>query len=144
MVLPGCRIDGGNCRCPAGETQSCVHISALLSTLAEVTPIACTSLPCAWSRPSRGGMAMTAVELDFGKASTEGYTTPVGPPLDPSKLLNECNKAGILTGEGIYFDQEERHRIASSSVKDDIPAPLLVDPLDKLSQKDLQHVTVTD
>ena len=49
MVLPGCRIDGGNCRCPAGETQSCVHISALLFTLAEVTPIACTSLPCAWS-----------------------------------------------------------------------------------------------
>ena len=145
VVLPGCRIDGGNCRCPAGETQSCVHISALLFTLAEVTPIACTSLPCAWSRPSRRGMAMTAVELDFGKASTEGYTTPVGPPLDPSKLLNECSKAGILTGAGIYFDQEEeRHRIASSSVKDDIPAPLLVDPLDKLSQKDLQHVTVTD
>ena len=55
VVLPGCRIDGGNCGCPAGETQSCVHISALLFTLAEVTPIACTSLPCAWSRPSRGG-----------------------------------------------------------------------------------------
>jgi len=53
---------------------------------------------------------MTAVELDFGKASTEGYTTPVRPPLDPSKLLNERNKAGILTGAGIYFDQEEeRH-----------------------------------
>ena len=61
---------------------------------------------------------MTAVELDFGKVSTEGYTTPVRPPLDPSKLLNECNKVGILTGAGIYFDQEEeRHRIASSSVK---------------------------
>ena len=44
---------------------------------------------------------MTAVELDFGKASTEGYTTQVEPPLDPSKLLNECSKAGILTGAGI-------------------------------------------
>ena len=77
---------------------------------------------------------MTAVELDFGKASTEGYTTPVGPPLDPSKLLNECNKAGIFTGAVFYFDQEEeRHRIASSSVKNDTPAPLLVDSLDKLS-----------
>ena len=88
---------------------------------------------------------MTAVELDFGKAATEGYTTPVGPPLDPSKLCNECNKAGILTGAGIYFDQEqERQRFASSSVKNDTTAPLLVDPLDKPSQKDLQHVTVTD
>ena len=43
------------------------------------------------------------------------------------------------------FDQdEERHRIASSNVKNDIPAPLLVNLLDKHSQKNLQHVTVTD
>ena len=103
MVLSGCRIDGGNCRCPAGETQSCVHISALLFTLAEVTPIACTSLPCAWSRPSRGGMAMTAVELDFGKASTEGYTTPVGPPLDPSKLLVSATKQASLLEQGFIL-----------------------------------------
>ena len=29
---------GGNCFCAAGASQSCVHIAALLLTLAEVTP----------------------------------------------------------------------------------------------------------
>ena len=33
-------------------------------------------------------MAMVAVELDFGKASTEGYLAPDGPPLDPSNILH--------------------------------------------------------
>ena len=103
VVLPGCRIDERKCCCPAGETQSCVHISALLFSLAEVIPRACTSLPCASSRSSKRGMALTAVELDFRKASTEGYMTPVGPPLDPSKLLNKCNKAGIFTGAGLIL-----------------------------------------
>ena len=88
--------------CPAGETQSCAHISALLFTLStlEVSPRACTSLSCGWSRPSRTGMAVTAVELDFWKASAAGYMAPVGPALDSNKLLHECNKAGILTGAG--------------------------------------------
>ena len=59
--------------------------------------------------------------------------------------MSAAKQASLLEQGFKYFDQEEqRHRIASSSVKDDIPAPLLVDPLDKLSQKDLRHVTVTD
>ena len=45
-------------------------------------------------------MAVTAVELDFWKASAAGYMAPVGPALDSNKLLHECNKAGILTGAG--------------------------------------------
>lgn len=41
-----------NCKCPAGETQTCVHVAALLITLSEVTPNSCTSMRCAWSRPT--------------------------------------------------------------------------------------------
>ena len=59
-----------------GETQSCVYISALLFTLGEVPQRACTSLLCTWSRPPRRSVAMAAMELDFGKASTEGYLAP--------------------------------------------------------------------
>ena len=32
-------VKGGNCKCPAGETQSCVHVAALLLTLLEVSPL---------------------------------------------------------------------------------------------------------
>ena len=54
---------------------------------------------------------MAALELDFGKASLEGYTTPVGPvgpPLDPNKLLQKCNKGGVITGARIYFTKEAK------------------------------------
>lgn len=71
--------------------------------------------------------------------------TPVGPSLDPSKLLLGCNKAGILTAAGVYSDQEaERRRTALSSAQNDTPASLLVDPLDRLTKKDVQRVMVTD
>ena len=72
-------IERGKFMCPAGESQSCVHMAALLLTLAEVTPTACTSLPCAWSRPSSRGLAMLSQELDFGRASVDGYFKYTGP-----------------------------------------------------------------
>ena len=56
-----------------------MHIAALLLTLAEVTPTACTSMRCTWSRPSIGSKASLAKELDFGKASSEGYVPYSGP-----------------------------------------------------------------
>ena len=65
----------GNCFCAAGASQSCVHIAALPFTLAEVTQTACTSIRCAWSRPSTGSKATFAKELDFGLASSEGYNS---------------------------------------------------------------------
>ena len=66
----------------------CVHVTALLFTLAEVSPAACTSLPCAWSRPSAvGGISAQSSTLDFGKASSEGYLPHSGPPLDVRDLL---------------------------------------------------------
>ena len=88
---------------------------------------------------------MIAVELNFWKGINRRLHDSSRTSFGSKQTACECNKAGILTGAGIYFDQEEeRHRIASSSVKNDTPAPLLVDSLGKLSQKDLQHVTVTD
>ena len=56
---------GGNCFCAAGASQSCVHIAALLFTLAEVTQTACTSIKCAWSRPATGSKATFSRELDL-------------------------------------------------------------------------------
>ena len=44
---PQFTIESANCHCAAGETQSCVHVTALLFTLAELSPATCTSLPCA-------------------------------------------------------------------------------------------------
>ena len=42
-------VQGANCECPAGETQNCIHLAALLLTLVEIGPTACTSLQCLWS-----------------------------------------------------------------------------------------------
>ena len=65
---PQFTVEGATCYCAAGETQSCVHVTALLFTLAEVSPAACTSLSCAWSRPSAvGGTVAQSSTLDFGK-----------------------------------------------------------------------------
>ncbi len=58
---------GSNYFCAAGATQSCVHVAALLLTLAEVSPTACTSMKCAWFRPSMAGKAVLSKELDFDK-----------------------------------------------------------------------------
>ena len=96
---------GGNFDCPAGETQSCVHISALLFTLSEVTSKACTSMACIWSRPTSEGKAMLATNLE---ATDEGYVVPDGPCLDPSKLLKECRKEGIQTGVGALLHPRGR------------------------------------
>ena len=44
---PQFTVEGANCHCAAGKTQSCVHVTALLLTLVELSPVASTSLPCA-------------------------------------------------------------------------------------------------
>ena len=67
-----------NCKCPAGETQTYVHVAALLITLTEITPQARTSMRCAWSRPTQGGKPSFASGLDFGKSSVVGYVTYTG------------------------------------------------------------------
>ena len=52
---PQFTAEGANCHCAAGKTQSCVHVTALLFTLVELSPAACTNLPCAlvsWTPPA--------------------------------------------------------------------------------------------
>jgi len=88
-----------NCKCPAGETQTCVHIAALLIALSEITPQACTSMRCAWSRPSQGGKASLATDLDFEKASMDGYVAyygPVQPITGLLELLEGTENVGAL------------------------------------------------
>ena len=63
----------GNSKYPAGESETCVHISAQL-ILSEVSPQACTSVRCPWYKPSQGGKVSPVANLDFTKASSEGYT----------------------------------------------------------------------
>ena len=87
VVLNDGTPKSANCKCPAGESQTCVHIAALLITLSEITPQACTSMRCAWSRPSQGGKASPVADLDFGQASTSGYVPYDGPGQPISGLL---------------------------------------------------------
>ena len=142
-------IESANCMCPAGKSGSCVHVAALLLTLAEVTQTACTSLPCAWSRPSTHGQPQQTAQLDFGKASVEGYKPYTGGHvLDVTALLLSCEQVGIVTGAGRFFSQEQqRQREFQSSLltTDDLAAKaVLSDPIDKLSHKDISEITVDD
>ena len=134
---------GGNCKCPAGESQSCVHIAALLITLSEVTPQSCTSMQCAWSRPAQGGKACLATTLDFGKSSVNGYFAYDGPVLQVDDLLQSLDSAGLDPGVKHYFDQERersQHAHPPSSAN-----PVLIDPLDKLREVSaMRDVTVQD
>ena len=133
----------GNCKCPAGETQTCVHVAALLITLTEITPQACTSVRCAWSRPTQGGKPSFAVDLDFGNSSVVGYVTYTGPVLEVNDLLHQLESAGCDTGAQHYFKQEEDRSL--QSVPPPSANPVLIDPLDKLRDiASTRDVTVND
>ena len=122
----------GNCKCPAGSTQSCVHIAALLIMLSEITPQACTSVRCAWSRPSQGGKPSFSVDLDFGKSSSTGYFPYNGTLVPVDDLIQGLEDAGCDAGICHYFNQESLKNLQtfpSSSSN-----PVLIDPLDKLCE----------
>ena len=122
----------GNCKCPAGSTQSCVHIAALLIMLSEITPQACTSVRCAWSRPSQGGKPSFSADLDFGKSSSTGYFPYTGALAPLDGLLQGLEDAGCDTGIQYYFTQEsDRSQQAFPSPSAN---PALIDPLDKLCE----------
>ena len=122
---------GGNCFCAAGASQSCVHISVLLLKLAEITPQACTSVRCAWSRPSVGGSASLTKDLDFGQASLEGYFPYSGPKPNLCSLLEDLDAAGSKPGIIDYLQgEQERVAMASDPVTH---KTILKDAVDKLS-----------
>ena len=127
---------GGNCSCPAGASQSCVHISALLFTLAEVTQTACTSIRCAWSRPSTGSKATFAKELDFGVASMKGYFPYNGTKPPISSLLDNLIAIGSKPAIVDFLNDEQAresvHTATVNSSSSDSQA--MRDPLDKLME----------
>ena len=92
-------IQGANCRCSAGETQSCVRIAGLLLTLAEVTQTACTSQVCLWSRP-RGKSSKAQLSADLDLASSTGYQPYCGAVLDALALVQELQVCGLAVGFG--------------------------------------------
>lgn len=140
IILNNSRPQGGNCSCAAGASQSCVHISALLFTLAEITPTACTSVRCAWSRPSTvSTKAGLAKELDFGSASSDGYFPYNGPQPDLKSLLEQLAASNCNPAITIYFrDEKERESMSLMECGD---ADVLLDPLDKLIAVDNPSVS---
>lgn len=127
---------GGNCFCAAGASQSCVHIAAMLFTLAEVTATACTSVRCAWARPSVGnkvGSASFSSELDFGNASQDGYFPYDGQKPPIHALLKSFADVGSKPAI-IDFLDGEREREAMVKVTNSCQSTeVLKDPLDKLA-----------
>ena len=99
---------GGNCFCAAGASQSCIHISALLFTLAEMTPQACTSVRCAWSRPSVSGSTSLAKDLDFGHASLVSILWT------EARFVLALEAAGSKNGVIDYFKGEEERDAMSN------------------------------
>jgi len=118
-----------NCKCPAGESQTCVHVAALLIILSEITPQACTSVRCAWSRPSQG-KASFIVDLDFGKASSDGYASYDGPVQPIDGLVELLQGTGCDVGVLDFVKLESEHaQRATSHLSEN---PVLIDPLDKI------------
>jgi len=119
-----------NCKCPTGETQTCVHIAALFITLSDIAPQACTSMRCAWSRPAQGRKPSLAADLDFGRSSLDGYVTYTGHVIQVDDLLQQLESAGCDLGVQHYFNQEV---VKCQQAAPPLSASLiLVDPLDKL------------
>ena len=106
VVVNNDKPTAANCKCPAGETQTCVHVAALLITLSEVTPNSCTSMQCAWSRPTEGGKQSFVTDLDFGQLSLTGYVEYTGPVMQVEDLLQRLESAGCDVGVQQYFNQE--------------------------------------
>lgn len=132
IVLNNSMPIGGNCSCAAGASQSCVHISALLLTLAKVTPTACTNIRCAWSRPSTSSKSISCKGLDFGSASLNGYFLYKGPKLDIDNSLGQLDAVGCKPAIADFIKDEMEWKSVSVAQVDDADN-VLQDPLDKLA-----------
>ena len=138
------RPTGGNCFCAAGASQSCVHISAMLLTVAEVTATACTSIRCAWSKPSGAkAPAVLASELDFGIASSEGHFPYTGLKPPASTLLDSLAAAGSRPAVMDFFEGEKEREASSKTIDQNLSNNY--DPFSKLAAIcSLQEPTVDD
>ena len=140
-------VNGANCQCPAGEAQSCVHVAALLLTLAEITPKAGTSKPCAWSRPSGQARAQLSSDLDFGYASSEGYQPYTGKLLDMEQLLTSLDSGTTTTGIGLFCSMEKERAVTCKQLtirEKQATGGHLKDPIDHLLNLDKDVLEVED
>ena len=110
--------------------------------LSEIMPQACTSVRCAWSRPSQGKASFVA-DLDFGKASSHGYIPYNGPVQPVDGLLELLEGTDCSVGILDFMKMEsERSQHAISHLGEN---PVLIDPLDKLSEiLAVRDVTIDD
>ena len=92
-------VPGAHCFCPTGLSQSCVHVSAVLLTLVEISPVACASLLCVWSKPCGQAKHSLMRDLLFGSNGIT-YATYTGPSLDPKHLLDAI--ASVPGGENAF------------------------------------------
>ena len=100
-------IQGANCTCPTGETQSCVHKAGLLLTLAKVTQTACTSQVCLCCRPrGKSRKGQLSADLNFSQASSTGYQPYCGAVLDALAVEQEVQVSGLAVGFGDYITME--------------------------------------
>lgn len=75
----------------------------------EVSQKSCTSLPCVWSRPKQLGSSIVARDLNFGRASFDGYkdiSKPLPPVLGDRDLLKVCDEAWFVTGAHSTLTQQ--------------------------------------
>ena len=104
IQLSSKKIDGVQCNCPAGLSQSCIHLSALLHaieclfTMPRTTLLAKmaageskTSLECTWVKPRKRKVAATCatelhyVKLEYGTKRKGKSTSSDFDPRPPSK-----------------------------------------------------------
>ena len=127
------QILGGNCTCKAGQTQSCVHICALIIMVSFLGEQSCTSKPCYWVRPSASGTTAQAVtfakNLDLGHVGQakewEGEALCID---DLESLFIEAEVSCSWT-DYRKIERENREKSVSSELQARIS---IVDPVAKL------------
>ena len=93
-----------------------MHVAALLLTLVEISPTACTSLQCVWSHPAcTSGRQTKASSLDFGV--TWGYYQYNGPKLNVSALLDSLSEANIHDSAALVYHHNEEGRVTRATTK---------------------------
>ena len=127
------QILGGNCTCKAGQTQSCVHICALIIMVSFLGEQSCTSKPCYWVRPSASGT--TAQAVTFAKNLDHGHVGQAkeweGEALCIDDLESLFIEAEVSCSWTDYrkIERENREKSVSSELQARIS---IVDPVDKI------------
>ena len=118
-------IESALCTCATGQSMSCVHTTALLLSIMEVSDTPCTSLPCLWKRPSGQAKGQLFADLTWG---TKGkcYTDFDGELLDPFSLLAAVQSIpGGDKAAGVQCFSSFRHN-PFSKAESTITDPLLL------------------